>query len=115
MDEIKKTFGKVIAIIEVAKKNAYRKVNEELINMYWCVGQFISEEAKIASYGDAFIDELAEYIQNTFPGIKGFTRRGLYRMKQFYEAYADYEKVSPLVTQINWTNNLLILSATVAR
>ena len=112
MDEIKKPFGKVIAIIETAKKNAYRKVNEELINMYWCVGQFISEEAKTASYGDAFIDELAEYIQNTFPGIKGFTRRGLYRMKQFYETYADYEKVSPLVTQINWTNNLLILSGT---
>ena len=74
--------------------------------------QFISEEAKTASYGDAFINELAEYIQNTFPGIKGFTRRGLYRMKQFYETYADHEKVSPLVTQINWTNNLLILSGT---
>lgn len=112
MDEIKETFGKVIAIIETAKKNAYRKANEELINMYWCVGQFISEEAKTASYGDSFVDELATYIQNTFPGIKGFNRRGLYRMKQFYETYADYEKVSPLVTQINWTNNLLILSGT---
>lgn len=101
MDEIKKTFGKVIAIIETAKKNTYRKINEELIRMYWRVGQSISEEAKTASYGDAFIDELAEYIQNTFPGIKGFNRRGLYRMKQFYETYAEYEKVSPLVTQIN--------------
>lgn len=50
MDEIKGTFTKVIAIIESAKKNAYRKVNEELINMYWRVGQFISEEAKTASY-----------------------------------------------------------------
>ncbi len=55
MEEIKKTFSKVVAIIENAKKNAYRKVNEELINMYWCVGQFISEEAKAASYGDSFI------------------------------------------------------------
>ncbi len=112
MDEIKGTFTKVVAIIESAKKNAYRKVNEELINMYWHVGQFISEEAKTASYGDSFIDELSGYIQDTFPGIKGFNRRGLYRMKQFYEAYANYEKVSPLVTQINWTNNLLILSGT---
>lgn len=112
MDEIRKTFAKVIAIIEGAKKNAYRKVNEELINMYWCVGQFISEESKTASYGDSFIDELSQYIQDTFPGIKGFNRRGLYRMKQFYETYVNYEKVSPLVTQINWTNNLLILSGT---
>lgn len=89
----------MIAIIEGAKKNAYRKVNEELINMYWCVGQFISEESKTASYGDSFIDELSQYIQDTFPGIKGFNRRGLYRMKQFYETYVNYEKVSPLVTQ----------------
>ena len=112
MDEVKKAFTKVIAIIESAKKNAYQKVNEELINMYWCVGQFISEEAKTVSYGDSFIDELSQHIQDTFPGIKGFNRRGLYRMKQFYETYANYEKVSPLVTQINWTNNLLILSGT---
>lgn len=112
MEEIKRTFGKVANIIETAKSNAYRKVNEELIKMYWLVGQFVSEEARSVSYGDAFMGELANFIQNEFPGIKGFNRRGLYRMKQFYEAYADYEKVSPLVTQISWTNNLLILSGT---
>ncbi len=109
MGEIKKTFGEVINIIETAKKKAYQKVNEELIIMYWCVGKFVSEEMKNVSYGDAFMDELAEYIQNEYPGIRGFNRRGLYRMKQFFETYDDYEKVSPLVTQISWTNNLLIL------
>lgn len=112
MDEIEKTFEKVIAIIDNAKNSAYRKVNEEIINMYWSVGRFISEEAKTMSYGDAYVDELARYIQDAFPGIKGFNRRGLYRMRQFYETYANYEKVSPLVTQISWTNNLLILSGT---
>lgn len=112
MREISKAFGRVSTIIRNAKKNTYRKVNEELINMYWNMGRLVSEEVKRASYGEAFIDELAEYIQNEFPGIKGFNRRGLYRMKQFYEAYADYEKVLPLVTQISWTNNLLILSGT---
>lgn len=112
MEDIQKTFGKVINIIETAKDNAYRKVNEELIKMYWLVGEFVSKETKGASYGDAFIDELAAYIQKEFPGIKGFNRRGLYRMKQFYETYVDFEKVSPLVTQISWTNNLLILSGT---
>ncbi len=112
MDEIEKTFEKVIVIIDNAKNSAYRKVNEEIINMYWSVGRFISEEAKTMSYGDAYVDELARYIQDAFPGIKGFNRRGLYRMRQFYETYANYEKVSPLVTQISWTNNLLILSGT---
>ena len=47
------------------------------------------------------MDDLADHIQKAFSGIKGFNRRGLYRMKQFYEAYAEFEKVSPLVTQIS--------------
>ena len=63
-----------------------------------------------AAYGDGYIDALSKYIQDRFPGIKGFNRRGLYRMKQFYELYAENEKVSPLVTQLSWTNHLLIMS-----
>lgn len=79
MEDIQKTFGKVIDIIETAKNNAYRKVNEELIKMYWLVGMMVSEETKEASYGDAYVDELSACIQKEFPGIKGFNRRGLYR------------------------------------
>lgn len=45
------------------------------------------------------------------PGVKGFNRRGLYRMKQFYETYKDDEFVTPLVTQISRTNRLLIMSS----
>lgn len=44
------------------------------------------------------------------PGAKGFNRRGLYRMKQFYKTYKDDEFVTPLVTQISRTNRLLIMS-----
>lgn len=111
MEEIDKSFLQVANIIKDSKENAYRKVNEELILMYQHVGEYLSNVSKNSSYGDGFIDELAEYIQKMFPGIKGFNRRGLYRMKQFYETYADNEKVSPLVTQISWTNHLLIMSS----
>ena len=31
-------------------------------------------------------------------------------MRQFYEAYKDDAIVSPLVTQLSWTNHLIILS-----
>lgn len=44
--------------------------------------------------------------------MKGFNRRGLYRRSSFYETYKDNQFVSPLVTQISWTNHLLILSST---
>ena len=56
---------------------------------------------KEANYGDGYIDSLSDYIQRQFPGIKGFNRRGLYRMKQFYETYAGNEKMSALLTQLN--------------
>ena len=110
MNEIDKSFEQVTAIIENARNNAYRKVNEELILMYQSVGKFLSERSKEASYGDGYIDSLSAYIQDHFPGIKGFNRRGLYRMKQFYELYEGNEKVSALLTQLSWTNHLMIMS-----
>jgi predicted nuclease of restriction endonuclease-like (RecB) superfamily len=100
----------LIKIIDESRQNALKKVNEELINMYWKVGEFLSRESEYAAFGDAYIDGIADEIQEAFPGIKGFNRRGLYRMKKFYETYKDNEIVTPLVTQISWTNHLLIMS-----
>jgi len=110
MNEIDKGFAQVAALIDSARENAFRKVNEELILMYRNVGKILSEKAKDATYGDGYVDSLASYIQENFPGIKGFNRRGLYRMKQFYELYAGNENVSPLGTQLRWANHLLIMS-----
>lgn len=84
MNELNRTFQEIAQIIEEARNNAYRKVNEELILMYQNVGKFLSEKSEEASYGDGYKDSLSEYIRQQFPGIKGFNRRGLYRMKQFY-------------------------------
>ena len=104
-------FKEIITIVENAKERAYRKVNEELILMYQEVGKYISEKTKEASYGSGFVDNIAEFFSTNYPELKGFNRRGLYRMKQFYELYKDDEKVSPLVTQLSWTNHLKIMSA----
>ena len=87
-----------------------KAVNAELINMYWEVGKYLSSLVENSSFGDKVIDEVAAYIAESNPTIKGFNRRGLYRMKQFYETYKDDEIVTPLVTQISWTNHLLIMS-----
>ena len=81
--------GNLIQIISQSRQNALKKVNEELIQMYWKVGEYLSTESTKVSFGDAYIDTVAEEVQNAFPGIKGFNRRGLYRMKKFYETYAD--------------------------
>ena len=72
MDVSDKSFNQVIEIIENARDNAFRKVNEELILMYQAVGKFLSENAKESSYGEGYIDSLASYIQEQFPGRRNF-------------------------------------------
>lgn len=106
-----KDFEKVIDIINSAKQRAYSKVNEELIMMYREIGEYISKQSETAEYGDSFVQNLADYFAENYPELKGFNRRGLYRMKQFYELYKDNEKVSTLLTQLSWSNHLKIMSA----
>ena len=97
-------------IVENEKERAYRKVNEELILMYQEVGKYISQKTKEASYGSGFVDNVAEFFSTNYPELRGFNRRGLYRMKQFYELYSDDEKVSTLLTQLSLSNHLTIMS-----
>jgi len=94
-------FANVISLIRQAQANAVRAVNTELINLYWQVGEYISRQVAGATWGEKTVEELAEYISNRHPEIKGFNRRGLYRMKQFDELYNNSSIVSPLLTQFN--------------
>lgn len=107
-----KQFAEVIQMIHKARYNAIKSVNTELIKLYWSIGRYIHNKISTAEWGDAVVDKLANYIMTRHPEFKGFTRRGLYRMRQFYETYNQSEIVSPLVTQISWSNHLLILSKT---
>ena len=108
----KNEFDEVVSIIETRKRNAYVKVNEELINMYWDVGKYVSEKVNNSLWGSKTVQKLADYIKTKYPNLSGFDRTGIYRMKQFYEMYYDDEIVAPLVRQISWSNNLLIMSRT---
>jgi len=74
------------------------------------VGAHISRKIESAEWGDGVVDQLAAYIARTQPGLRGFTRPNLFRMRQFYETYRNDEKVSSLLRQLSWTNNLIILS-----
>ncbi|MCD8107352.1 MAG: PDDEXK nuclease domain-containing protein [Oscillospiraceae bacterium] len=111
MDELAQydsQFQKVVEIIESSRENAYRKVNAELISMYYEIGKFISSES---NNGGSIVPKLADFFAESYPTLKGFNRRGLYRMKQFYELYKDEKRVSTLLTQLSWSNNLKIMSA----
>ena len=107
---VENSFDDILHVIANAKANALRKVNEELVLMYWNVGHILSDNSKSASYGNKYIDKVADFLNDKHPELKGFTRRGLYRMKQFYETYCNSQIVSPLVTQLSWASHLVILS-----
>lgn len=105
-------FAEVSAMILYARKNAFRRVDAILVELYWKIGEYISHRVASAEWGEGMVKKLAAYLEKAVPDARGFNRRGLYRMKQFYDTYAGNKKVSPLVTQIQWSNHLVILSAT---
>ena len=105
-------FKEIINIIQNHRQSAYRKINEELVTMYFEIGKYLSEKVKSEDWGSKAIDKLVLTIKSQYPYLKGFNRAGLYRMIQFYETYRDNIIVSPLVIQLSWTNNLLILQGT---
>ena len=103
-------FDEIAALISAARQRAVQAVNTSLIDLYWQVGQTISRKVEQAQWGDGVVAQLAEHLARTQPGLRGFTWRNLCRMRQFYEAYRDDAKVSPLLRQLPWTHNLISLN-----
>jgi len=103
-------FTDIIQLIKQSRTNAIKAVNAELINLYWNIGEYISKKIEQSEWGDSVVTELASFIKTQEPEIKGFSDKNIWRMKQFYEIYKDFPKLSPLVREISWTNNLLIFS-----
>lgn len=102
-------FDEVLTLIKNAKQRALQAVNTRLIELYWQVGAFISQKLERAEWGDAVVSELANHLATTQPGLRGFTRANLFRMRQFYEAYQGDEIVAPLVRQLSWSHNMIIM------
>lgn len=103
-------FGEILGLIASARQQAVQAVNVALIDLYWRVGAIISRKIAAAEWGDGVVSRLAERIALEHPGLRGFTRPNLFRMRQFYETYCGDEKVSALLRQLPWTHNLTILS-----
>jgi predicted nuclease of restriction endonuclease-like (RecB) superfamily len=94
-------FREILDLIASARQRAYQAVNTALIDLYWQVDEHLSRKLASAEWGEGVVPQLARHIATTYPGLRGFTRRNLFRMRQFYETYRDQQFVSPLVTQIH--------------
>ena len=107
----KDQFAEIVTMIQHTRNEVVRLANASLIDLYWRVGKYISDKISISEWGDGVVKQLADYIERNSPEVKGFSDKNLWRMKQFYETYKDAdEKLSALLRQISWTNNLTIMS-----
>jgi DUF1016 N-terminal domain len=78
-------FSEIVELISASREKALQAVNTTLIDLYWEVGATISRKIEAAEWGDGVVEQLAEYIARTQPGLRGFTRANLFRMRQFPE------------------------------
>jgi len=103
-------FTDIIQLIKQSRTNAIKAVNAELINLYWNIGEYIIKKIEQSEWGDSVVTELANFIHTQEPEIKGFSDKNIWRMKQFYETYEDFPKLSTLLREISWSHNLAIFS-----
>lgn len=104
-------FDEIIAMIDKTRRGVFKLVNFELIDLYWNIGAYVSQKIKDGGWGKSVIEEFSDYLQRNYHQLKGFSPQNIWRMKQFYETYRDNPKLSPLVREISWSNNLLIMSS----
>jgi len=108
---ITNNFNEILSTIQHSKQKALQQVNSTLIELYWNIGKYISTKTIKENWGKSVVKELANFIEQKEPTLKGFSDKNLWRMKQFYETYHKNEKLSALLRELSWTNNLMILSA----
>jgi predicted nuclease of restriction endonuclease-like (RecB) superfamily len=97
--------------IKSAQYRAALSVNSVLLELYWDIGKEVVEKQKNADWGSGFIEQFANDLRKSFPDIKGFSKRNVYAMRQWYLFYSEhFEFVPQLVAQIPWGHNRLIMS-----
>ncbi|RMH12226.1 MAG: DUF1016 domain-containing protein [Gammaproteobacteria bacterium] len=95
--------------IRTAQVRAALAVNQELMMLYWQIGQEILYRQQREGWGSKIIERLAKDLKREFPDIKGFSGRNLKYMRAFAEAYADERLVQRSVAQLPWRHNIALM------
>ncbi len=107
---VRTTFSEIAQLIEVRRARAVRAVNTELIDLYWEIGKILSQKIEQEQWGRKVVDELAAYLKQNHPSLSGFSRANLMRMRQFHDTYHQTPNLAPLVRQLAWSHNLVIMA-----
>lgn len=104
------SFSEIVEMIRKARQRAFQVVNTELIDLYWRIGESLHRKIETNGWAQGTVVKLASYIARREPGLRGFSPQNLWRMRQFFVAYRNEPKLSPLVRELPWTHNLIILT-----
>ena len=85
---VSQEFNQVYTIIDIHRKRAFQEINNNSLLIAWNVGGYVSVKIKSSEWGSHVVTELSEYLRTKDPGLKGYSRRSLYKMVQFYETYS---------------------------
>jgi predicted nuclease of restriction endonuclease-like (RecB) superfamily len=96
--------------IRQAQYQALRAANKELLALYWDLGESIHRKQEALGWGKSVVETLARDLQAEFPGRNGFSARNLWNMRDFYTEYSAMPKLQPLVAEISWAKNLVVMS-----
>jgi predicted nuclease of restriction endonuclease-like (RecB) superfamily len=103
-------FDEIVELIRAARQRAARAVNTQLIDLYWRIGDYLHHKIESDGWAQGTVVHLAAYIAQREPGLRGFSPQNLWRMRQFFVAYRDDPKLSPLLRDLPWSSHLHILS-----
>jgi predicted nuclease of restriction endonuclease-like (RecB) superfamily len=104
------TFRELLVQIQQTRQKVFAQANTTLMELYWHIGHTISEKVQREAWGKGVVSELARYIAQHAPDVKGFSDKNLWRMKQFYETYKGDEQLSAMARVLPWTHNTTIFS-----
>ncbi len=99
----------ILAKIQSARYEMLKAVSKQTVLLYWEIGKSVSKQMDNQGWGKSIVEQLSKDLQREFPGIRGFSASNIWRMKTFYDTYKDNQKLAPVVREIGWTQNCLII------
>ena len=106
INEFKCIFENIKKDIKSTRFRIIENANSELINLYFRLGKIIDDNWK---YGNNFVNELSIELKLEFPDMKGLSPRNLSRMRVFYREYKDLPNLPPIVANLPWTHNYILI------
>lgn len=107
--EYQPLINEIKELIHKKQYHVLKQLNAETINLYWEIGKEISRQQQEKGWGKSIVQILSKELQKEFPGAKGYSAANLWRMRNFYLTYRNSEKLAPMVREISWSNNIIIM------